>query len=66
MSDRLLNARELAERWGVSPDTILDRYERGDLPGFNIFGKKGGPVRFRLSEIRALEESWRQGEGRAA
>lgn len=64
-TDRLLNARELAERWGVTADTVLDRWEAGDLPGICIFGTKGGPVRFRLSEIQALEESWRR-ERRAA
>ncbi len=56
--DRLLNARELAERWGISPDTIRDRWEAGDLPGIRIFGGERGPVRFRLSDIEALEEAW--------
>jgi len=61
MSDRLLNARELGERWGISADTILDRWQAGEIPGFRIFGAKGGPVRFRESEIIALEETWRRG-----
>lgn len=61
MSERLLTARELAELLGLSPDTVLDRFEAGDLPGFRLFGKKGGPVRFRESEVRELLESWRVG-----
>jgi hypothetical protein len=39
--------------------TILDRFERGDLPGFRLFGRKGGPVRFRLAEVEAALEGWR-------
>jgi excisionase family DNA binding protein len=61
--DRLLTAAEIADLLGLSPATILDRFERGDLPGFRLFGRKGGPVRFRESEIAALVESWRVGGG---
>ena len=62
MSERLLTARELAELLGLSGSTVLDRFERGDLPGFRLFGRKGGPVRFRLSEIEAQLEGWRVNE----
>jgi excisionase family DNA binding protein len=58
MTDRLLTAREVAERWGISADTVLDRWQAGEIPGLRLFGAKGGPVRFRESEIAALEESW--------
>ena len=61
MSENLLTARELAEYLGLSTATVLDRWEAGDLPGFRLFGKKGGPVRFRLSEIEAKLEEWREG-----
>jgi hypothetical protein len=61
MTDRLLNAREVADRWGVSADAVRDRWQAGEIPGFRIFGAKGGPVRFREAEIVALEESWRRG-----
>jgi predicted DNA-binding transcriptional regulator AlpA len=61
MSERLLNARELGEYLGLSASTVLDRFERGDLPGFKLFGTKGGPVRFRLSEIEATVETLRTG-----
>jgi len=57
-SERLLTARELAERWNVSADTVLDRWQAGELPGIRLFGKKGGPVRFRLLDIEALEAVW--------
>lgn len=59
--ERLLKVVEIAEILGVSPRTVLDRFERGDLPGFRLWGRKGGPIRFRLSEIEALLESWRSG-----
>ena len=41
--------------------TVLDRWEAGELPGFRLFGRKGGPVRFRLSEVEAALEEWRRG-----
>jgi predicted DNA-binding transcriptional regulator AlpA len=57
--DRLLNARQLGEYLGISTASVLDRFERGDLPGFRLWGKKGGPVRFRLSEIEVQLDGWR-------
>jgi predicted DNA-binding transcriptional regulator AlpA len=63
VTDRLLTARELGEYLGLSTNTILDRFERGDLPGFRLFGRKGGPVRFRLSEIESQLDGWRFGAG---
>lgn len=59
MSERLLTAAEVAELLGLSPATVLDRFQAGDLPGFRLFGKKGGPVRFRLSEVERAVDSWR-------
>jgi excisionase family DNA binding protein len=59
VSEHLLTAREVAELLGVSPATVLDRFQHGDLPGYRLFGKKGGPVRFRLTEIEARIEGWR-------
>ena len=59
MSDRLFTARELADYLGLSASTVLDRFERGDLPGFRLFGKKGGPVRFRLSEVEERLATWK-------
>jgi predicted DNA-binding transcriptional regulator AlpA len=59
VTERLLTARELGELLGLSTATVLDRFQHGDLPGFRLFGRKGGPVRFRLSEIEALLVGWR-------
>jgi excisionase family DNA binding protein len=61
VSDRLLTAGEVADYLGLSTATVLDRWEAGDLPGFRLFGRKGGPVRFRLSEVEAVLEEWRRG-----
>ena len=63
MTDPLLTAVEVSELLGLSSGTVLDRFERGDLPGFRLFGRKGGPVRFRLSEIEEMLEAWRCGPG---
>ena len=41
-----------------SQATVLDRFEAGDLPGFRLFGKKGGPVRFRLSGRARAPIDW--------
>ncbi len=59
LTERLLTARELAEVISLSPNTVLDWFEAGRLPGFRLGGRKGGPVRFRLSEIEVVLESWR-------
>jgi excisionase family DNA binding protein len=45
----LLTARELGEVLGLAPATILDKWERGELPGF----KFGRAVRFDLAEVLA-------------
>ena len=49
MAERLLTARELANYLGLAPATILDKWERGELPGF----KFGRAVRFDLAEVLA-------------
>jgi excisionase family DNA binding protein len=61
VSERLLNARELADLLGLSASTVLDWFERGDLPGFRLLGRKGGPVRFRESDVLTELERWRIG-----
>jgi excisionase family DNA binding protein len=59
-AERLLTAREVAELIGVSTSTFLDWWEAGRVPGFRL-GGKGGPVRFRLSEVLAWIETKRRG-----
>jgi excisionase family DNA binding protein len=59
MTEALLNARQLAEYLALSANTVLDWFEAGRLPGFRLGGRKGGPVRFRLSEVEAALERWR-------
>jgi excisionase family DNA binding protein len=62
VSEALLKARDVAELLGLEVGTVLDYFERGELPGFRIGGRVGRPVRFRLSEIEAwLETSCRVG-----
>ena len=58
MTEPLLTARELADILGCSPATVLDRFEDGTLPGFSLWGKRGGPVRFRESEIERVLTAW--------
>ena len=57
VNDRLLTAREVAELLGLSPSTVLDMWERGQLPGFKI----GRAVRFRPSEVETWLEGCRRG-----
>jgi excisionase family DNA binding protein len=59
VSERLLTSRELADHLGFSPATILDWFERGELPGFRV----GGRLRFRLTEVEAWLEAHRGGMG---
>jgi hypothetical protein len=58
VAERLLCAREVAEILGLSAKTVLARFERGDLPGFRLYGKVGAPVRFRLSDLEATIAEW--------
>jgi len=50
-SSRLLTAAQLGDYLGLSAGAILDRFQAGDLPGYRLFGRKGGPVRFRVDEV---------------
>ena len=50
VTERLLTARELAAYLGLAPATILDKWERGELPGFRF----GRAVRFDLDEVLAI------------
>jgi excisionase family DNA binding protein len=53
-NERLLTARELADMLGVSTETVLRWWRRGELPGIKL---PGGAVRFRQSDIdRWLEQ----------
>jgi predicted DNA-binding transcriptional regulator AlpA len=66
VTDRLLTARDLGAYLGLSSSTVLDWFEAGRLPGFGLGGRKGGPVRFRVSEVEAVLDSWRVGPPRAS
>jgi hypothetical protein len=56
--ERLLCAREVSEMLAISVRTVLARFERGDLPGFRLYGRVGAPVRFRLSNLEAAVAAW--------
>ena len=36
MSDRLLTAREVADRLGLSAETVLRKWRAGELPGYRL------------------------------
>ena len=61
MTERLLTAREVADRLGVSVEWTLRHYRSGELPGFRI-GRNVRPVRFRWSEIEAWLDECRNDE----
>jgi hypothetical protein len=50
MIECLVTARELGDLLSLAPGTILDKWERGDLPGYKI----GRAVRFDPDEILAM------------
>lgn len=51
-----LEARGHEDRIPPSPEHA---FWRGDLPGFRLYGRKSGPVRFRLADVEARLEAWR-------
>jgi excisionase family DNA binding protein len=59
VNEPLLTSRQIADYLALSANTVLDWFEAGRLPGFRLGGRKGGPVRFRLSEVEAALERWR-------
>jgi len=61
VSERLLTARELAGYLGLKPGTVLDKWERGELPGY----KFGRAVRFDLEEVLATGRPGAGGEAPA-
>ena len=50
--ERYVTAREVAERMGLSADTILRYYREGRIPGRRMSGTIR-PVRFLWSEVEA-------------
>ena len=50
--ERYITAREVAERVGLSTDTILRYYREGRIPGRRMAGRVR-PVRFLWSEVEA-------------
>jgi excisionase family DNA binding protein len=61
VNEPLLTAREVAEILGLSPATVLDKFEAGELPGFKLGGGRAAPVRFRSSELEGWIEACRRG-----
>jgi excisionase family DNA binding protein len=50
VTERLLTARELAERLGVSAETVLRWTRRGEVPALRL---PGGAIRYRPGAIEA-------------
>lgn len=51
--ERLLSPAELADRWSVSVETLKRRRRSGELQTLKL----GRAVRFKLSDIIAIEQS---------
>lgn len=58
VTHRLITARQLGEALGLKPNTVLDQWQAGKLPGYKL----GRAVRFDLDEILSL--SRREGQAR--
>ena len=54
MTERLLSAREVGELVGLSTESVLRRWRRGEIPGFRL---ASNVLRFDEAEI----EAWLQG-----
>lgn len=53
MTERLLTTREVAAFLGMSPESVLRRYRREEIPGYRL---ASNVLRFRESEV----ETWLQ------
>ena len=58
MTARLLTTREVAELLRVSPETVLRRWRRGEIPGFRI---ATNALRFDRNELEAWLDGTRAG-----
>jgi predicted site-specific integrase-resolvase len=58
MTGRLLTAREVADRWRHSPETILRWRRQGKLPTWCWTRLPSGAIRFREDGIERCEEEW--------
>ena len=54
VSERLLTAREVGELLGLSTESVLRRWRRGDMPAFRL---ATNVLRFRESEV----DTWLEG-----
>jgi predicted DNA-binding transcriptional regulator AlpA len=57
VSERLLTAREVGELLGLSTESVLRRYRRGEIPGFRL---ASNVLRFDPVEIHAWLTSCRE------
>ena len=53
MTERLLTTREVAELLGLSPESVLRRWRRKEIPGYRL---ASNVLRFRESEIQGWLE----------
>lgn len=53
MTGRLLTTREVAEMLGLSPESVLRRWRRGELPGYRL---SSNVLRFDFREVMATIE----------
>jgi excisionase family DNA binding protein len=57
-----LTVQEVAKHFGVEPTTIYDWRKTLGLPGYRFSkGKRGGTVKFKLSEVQHWAEQFKQG-----
>lgn len=51
-NDKLLTARQIAVRWGVTTGAVLQKFRNGKLPGLRLGHRV---IRFRLSDLIRFE-----------
>lgn len=61
MAERLLKARDVAERVGVEIGTVLDWHQKGKLPAVRLGGGPRGPLRWPEGELEAALRRWHTG-----
>jgi predicted DNA-binding transcriptional regulator AlpA len=62
MTERLLKARDVAERVGVEMGTVLDWHQQGKLPAIRLGGGPRGPLRWPESDLEAALQRWHTGQ----
>lgn len=65
MNDRLITTKELANRWSITPQALVEWRRKKEGPPYLKIGiKKKSPVLYRMTDVLKYEERMTHGKSR--